>query len=222
MEGAIRLLRRSRAMFPAGLAVLSLGACGSTSPAPSHESSRTSSSTAERPTSVSPASIRRAAAATTRGGGYRVATQSEITIGSDHTTESAAGSISEPSGAGMMTLLGKSVRTVVFAGGKVFQRIPRRTLAPGKIWAEVNQDASLQMTFGSPPFQSDPALILEMLRTTTQATRQGAATVRGVPTTHYHVMVDLARYARQLSLTKSTLKVLEKWRAHVSSRSRSG
>ncbi|HTY97302.1 MAG TPA: hypothetical protein VMB91_09705 [Solirubrobacteraceae bacterium] len=91
---------------------------------------------------------------------------------------------------------GKTVEEV-FALPYAYIRVPGKSIK-GKPWARINLGTyvqSLGLSSGSLNTSSDPSQWIDFLKAAGQATTVGTQTLRGVPTTHYHVLVDLGRYA---------------------------
>jgi hypothetical protein len=74
-----------------------------------------------------------------------------------------------------------------------FRGGPFTVLAPGK-WVRVKDDQP-----GFELGQNDPAQMLEYLRATSEVEELGAATVRGVETTHYEARIQLDKVAERVS-----------------------
>ena len=95
--------------------------------------------------------------------------------------------------------------------------IPNGTqLAGGKPWLKISMSRAMGAAgFGSLPTTTDPSQYVDYLRAvSTSTTKVGTAAVRGIPTTHYHAIVDLNRYpdlvpAAQRKAVSSSVKNLE-------------
>jgi len=164
----------------AGAIGLVLGGCGATT-------SRSDTSAIAR--------VTQAAYVTSQGPGFKM----DMTVSADVNGEpfslNTSGAFDEHGRRGAMseTVNGKTVETVmdlpyayVEAGGKLIK---------GKPWAKFNVEAYTQSLGVSDSLNtsSDPTQGIEFLKAAGQASTVGLETLRGVPTTHYHVLVDLAR-----------------------------
>jgi hypothetical protein len=88
--------------------------------------------------------------------------------------------------------LGGPVRMLV-EGNTVWMRVPPSMLPQtgGKPWARMSAGSS---TLGAGTQQPDPSSMLDSLRGVTDSLeKKGRVSVRGVPTTHYHAKLDMAK-----------------------------
>jgi len=165
----------------AGIAGVLLGGCGG------------SSSSSNGP---AVAQVTQAAYVTSHGPGFKMALTMSADIGGEPFSLTTVGAFDEGERRGSMseTVDGKTVAVImdlpygyVQASGKLIK---------GKPWARFDVEGlsqSLGVGAGSLDAGGDPSQWIEFLKAAGQASTVGSETLRGVPTTHYHVMVDLAR-----------------------------
>lgn len=183
-------------MAVAALALV-LGGCGS------------GGHSASRPlTNAATGGLVRAADVTTQAPGYRLAGTATLAVsGAAARTihENMTGSYDRLDRTGAITTtvsaLGHVVRvpelisqlTVYMASAAVPSAA---SLAQGKPWLEIDMSRALGGAgLSSLPTATDPSQFVDYLRAVSStATEEGTATIRGVPTTHYHTVVDLDRY----------------------------
>jgi len=117
-------------------------------------------------------------------------------VGGESFALSASGAFDEQGRRGAMseTVNGKTVTAIVDlpytymrANGKLIK---------GKPWASFNVEGFSEAVGGSGNVNtsSDPSEWIDFLKAAGQASTVARQTLRGVPTTHYHVLVDLARF----------------------------
>jgi hypothetical protein len=150
--------------------------------------------------------VSRAADVTAKARGFRLA--GVLTVGgpaSGTFTEAMSGSFDRADQRG-------SVTTIALVGGRRIQTsellsrltvyvssaaIPNGVaLTGGKQWIELNLSrAGGAIGVSSLPTATDPTQFVDFLRAVSSTSSSaGGETVRGVPTTHYHAIVDLDRY----------------------------
>ena len=93
------------------------------------------------------------------------------------------------------TVNGKTVATILDLPYGYVQSAGK--LIKGKPWARFDVKGYSQTlgVSGSLNTSSDPSQFIDFLKATGQASTVGPETLRGVPTTHYHVLVDFARFS---------------------------
>jgi hypothetical protein len=180
----MRRARRLTAVFSGvlvGTMGLILGGCGTTT---------THSNT------VAVAQVTQAAYVTSQGPGFKMDMTVSADISSEPFSLSTTGAFDEHGRRGAMseTVNGKTVATIldfpyayIQAGSKLIK---------GKPWARFNVEGYTQSLGISSSLNSsgDPTQWIEFLKAAGQASSVGHETLRGVSTTHYHVLVDFARF----------------------------
>jgi hypothetical protein len=149
-----------------------------------------------------PTRVSQAAYVTTREPGYKVAMTVSAGLAGDAQSLTANGSFSiGPPVQGSMSLLAPNGVAVseIIVGPDVYMQLPaaaEAALAPTP-WVKTKLDAiSRGSGFNvSATGESDPSQELNFLRGAGEVTAVGNEEIRGVPTTHYHAVVDLNRYA---------------------------
>lgn len=149
-----------------------------------------------------PTRVSQAAYVTTREPGYKVAMTVSESAGGQTQSLTATGSFSiGPPAEGSMSLLGPNgiaINEIVVSPDVYIQLPPGAgaALAPTP-WVKttLNAAASGSGFNVSTTGESDPSQELNFLRGAGEVTNVGNEDVRGVPTTHYHAVVDLNRYA---------------------------
>jgi hypothetical protein len=171
------------------IGALALSGCGSSSSSPQ---------------SADP--VARAAYVTAQVPGYRVAATTTVTTPVGPVNVAMNGRFDRTNRTGQLTsaetVAGHHLAfTEVFSGLTFYLRaagLPQLTkFTGGKLWLKFDMSRMLgAMGLGSLPTGTDPSQFLDYLRAVSTSTKRvGAATVRGVSTTHYHAVVDLSRYA---------------------------
>lgn len=149
--------------------------------------------------------VSQAADLTARVPGYRLAATMSVATPLGPQTVQMSGVYDTVGRTGEMqtaeTIAGHPLKiTELFSGLTFYLRaagIPGLSrLAGGKPWMKFDMSRMLgAMGLGSLPTGTDPSQFLDYLRAVSSSTtRLGTANVRGVPTTHYHARIDLARY----------------------------
>jgi hypothetical protein len=165
----------------AGAIGLMLGGCGATT---------------TRSNASAVAEVTQAAYVTSEGPGFKMDMAMSAHIGGEPFSLSTSGAFDEQGRRGAMseTVNGKTVTTL--------QSLPyvyirsKGKLIKGKPWARFNVEGYTQSlgVSGSLNTSSDPSQFIDYLKAAGQASTVGSQTLRGVPTTHYHALVDFARF----------------------------
>jgi hypothetical protein len=163
----------------AGAMGLMFGGCGAT----------TSSDTS------AVAQVTRAAYITSEGPGFKMDMTVNGDIGGAPFSLSTSGAFDEQGRRGAMseTVDGKTIATILDLPYGYVQSSGK--LIKGKPWARFDVEGYAQSlgVSGSLSTGSDPSQGIDLLKAAGQASTMGLETLRGVQTTHYHVLVDLAR-----------------------------
>jgi hypothetical protein len=142
------------------------------------------------------AQVTQAAYVTSQGPGFRMVMTTSADIAGQPFSLSASGAFDEHGRRGAMseTVSGTTVATIMDLPYGYVQSTGK--LIKGKPWARFNVEAFTQAlgVSGSLNTSSDPSQWIDFLKAAGQASTVGRQTLRGVPTTHYHVLVDFARY----------------------------
>jgi hypothetical protein len=160
---------------------LILGGCGATT---------------TRSNTAAVAQVTQAAYVTSQGPGFKMDMTLSGNIRGESFSLSTSGSYDEQGRRGAMseTVNGKTVATIldlpygyVQAGGKLIK---------GKPWARFNVEGYAQSLGVSSSLNtsSDPTQWIDFLKAAGQASTVDSEMLRGVSTTHYHVLVDFARF----------------------------
>jgi hypothetical protein len=137
--------------------------------------------------------------------GYKLAGVVSVSTPAGPATTSMSGAFDRTNRTGELTstetVAGHRLNfTEVFSALTFYLRaagIPQMTrLTGGKPWLKFDMSRLLgAMGLGSLPTGTDPSQFVDYLRAVSSSTtRVGSAVVRGVDTTHYHAVIDLARY----------------------------
>lgn len=137
--------------------------------------------------------------------GYRLAGVVSVSTPAGPATTSMTGAFDRANRTGELTttetVAGHRLSfTEVFSALTFYLRaagIPQMTrLTGGKPWLKFDMSRMLgAMGLGSLPTGTDPSQFVDYLRAVSSSTRRvGGAVVRGVDTTRYHAVIDLARY----------------------------
>ena len=141
------------------------------------------------------ADVTQAAYVTSNGPGFKMDMTVSGDIGGEPFSLGTSGAFEDQGRRGAMTetVNGKTVATVVDLPYGYVQ--VRGKLIKGKPWVRFNLEGYTQSlgVSGSLNTSSEPSQWIDFLKAAGQASTVGPETLRGVPTTHYHVMVDLAR-----------------------------
>ena len=151
--------------------------------------------TSSNPPAVS--QVTRAAYVTSQGPGFKMLMNLSGDVGGESVSLNMSAAVDEHDKRGSLseTVDGKTVESI-FDLPYVYVRVPGKPIK-GKPWGRFNVVAYTQSLglSGSVNTSSDPSQWIDFLKAAGQATTLGPQTIRGVPTTHYHVLVDLGRYA---------------------------
>ena len=151
--------------------------------------------TSSNPPAVS--QVTRAAYVTSQGPGFKMLMTLSGDVGGESVSLNMSAAVDEHDKRGSLseTVDGKTVESI-FDLPYVYVRVPGKPIK-GKPWGRFNVVAYTQSLglSGSVSTSSDPSQWIDFLKAAGQATTVGSQTLRGVPTTHYHVLVDLGRYA---------------------------
>ena len=131
--------------------------------------------------------------------GYKFSLTVNVNTGGQNVGLAGSGAINNGpplSGTATMTVAGATVNERI-VGSDVYVQTP----SMGEAWGRISlsglpgfADASSSSQYTS----TDPAAMLAYLRASGTVTDEGPQTLSGVATTHYHAVVDLARYAASL------------------------
>jgi hypothetical protein len=145
--------------------------------------------------------VERAADTTAAGPGYRFTLTTRSTIAGQSAALIATGSIDERLGEGSLNMrLGPYDVDEVQSGPYVYVRVPGGAGLAGtdRPWVKANLYTFAEAMSADNPVAGDtsgPAQLLGILRSGGAVTTVGREEVGGVPTTHYHALVDFSRYA---------------------------
>src|SRR3984885_6651184 len=189
-----RTIRRGFALAATAASVLALAACGG-------GSSRGSASSGGASSGVYLAAVTKAADVTGQVPGYKFAISIGSKIASKSVAFSGTGSISErgAQGALEMNVAGKRISEIIDKP-YFYIKVPgggERSATHGKPWVRVETSALTASLGGESLSNStaDPTQTLGFLKSAGTVTRVGSETVRGAPTTRYHAVIDLERFA---------------------------
>lgn len=189
--GSIKAVGRKLGSAAAAAAVvigIAVGGCGSSS----H-------------TIASSGPVALAADTTAQVPGYKLDGVVSVSTAAGPATTSMSGAVDRANRTGELTstetVAGQRLNfTEVFSALTFYLRaagIPQmKKLTGGKPWLKFDMSRMLgAMGLGSLPTGTDPSQFVDYLRAVSSSTtRVGSAVVRGVDTTHYHAVIDLARY----------------------------
>ena len=145
--------------------------------------------------------VEAAAYTTSSGPGYRFTLTTRATIAGQSATLIAKGSVDERLGVGALSMrLGPYDVDEVQSGPWVYVRVPGAAglSGSGRPWAKANLYTFAEAMSADNPVAGDtsgPTQLLAILRSGGAVSAVGPEEVRGVPTTHYHALVDFSRYA---------------------------
>jgi hypothetical protein len=140
-------------------------------------------------------SVTQAAYVTTLSPGYKFDMALSTNLGGHNFRFTGAGALNEHDGRGQMSLQikGKKITELVDEP-YIYLREP----SGGKPWVKADMNAYTEALGASSPFGGSvtgPTEMLKFLKAAGQVTMIGRESIDGVPTTHYHAVVDLARYS---------------------------
>ena len=144
--------------------------------------------------------LAQAAYVTTQAPGFHFTLSIAGSVGEHSFSFDGEGAMDEHGGEGTMsmTIAGQQVDEI-FKNPYVYMRLPAEAsaLSAGKPWVRANLDTYSQALGAPDPFQQGgaPTRMLSMLDHGGQVSELGSESVRGVSTTHYHALVDFAKYA---------------------------
>lgn len=205
-----RLFSRS-ALGAIGIA-LTVAGCGA-----SHQSS------GPKPSNTAAPQIRRAADISVAAPGYKVAGSGTFTEASQSSTMTMSGSFNRQARVGSIVAnvnaAGQHVQIKELLSGYTLYMatgaLPQLAEETGKPWIELNISGAIPGNGLSSISSGDPVQYINYLKAVSSSTKDlGTVEVRGVPTTHYHVVVDLSRYPslvppQQRKGAQLTIKTLE-------------
>lgn len=163
-----------------------------------------------QPTTPTVNAVRRAADVTAQVPGYRMAATMNLGAAGDNGQVTMSGVMDRADATGALT----TTESVLGHSLKVQEEFSRLTIymqaaglpgiskiTGGKPWLKLDMSRALgAMGLGSlATTSSDPSQFVDYLRAVgARTTRVGTQTIRGVATTHYHVIVNLGRYTNLL------------------------
>jgi hypothetical protein len=153
--------------------------------------------------------VAQAAYLTSRSPGFRFSMTVSVSVAGHSFTLDGGGALDERDREGSMSfyVAGRSIAEII-KSPYVYVKVPpdaSSALAGGKEWIGVNLDAYSQAFGVSSPLSGSsagPTELVGFLRSSGAVKTLGEETIRGVDTTHYHVLADLARYAATLPAAK--------------------
>jgi hypothetical protein len=150
------------------------------------------------PSSVTPAAVVLAGQLTAQQPGFRYAMTSSTTVDGQHILLTASGNFDEAapiSGSTTVTVQGRTFKERLL-DTDIYIQSPTSSNS----WYRVNYHSLLHALGPSAPLEtnSDPADWLTSLQGAAQVTDLGIEKIRGVPTTHYNAVIDLAKLAKSV------------------------
>jgi hypothetical protein len=147
------------------------------------------------------AAVTRAAYATDRIPGYKFSITVGTQIAGQSTTFEGNGTINDGGSEGTASLEveGKTINEVI-AKPYLYVSVPDAgdtSVTHGKPWVRADL-STFSQSYGSSSIgagSSNPTEVLSYLKAAGTVTRSGQEQVRGVPSTHYHVLIDLTHFA---------------------------
>ncbi len=147
------------------------------------------------------ADVTQAAYVTSQGPGFKMDMTESGDIGGESFSLRASGAFDDHDRRGAMSeTVDNGTVSVLFDLPYVYVQ-SSGNLIKGKPWAKINAEGYEQAigVSGSLETSSDgPSQGIDLLKAAGQADAVGDETLRGVPTTHYHVLVDLARLSAEV------------------------
>ena len=192
-----RLIRALSSALVVGAAIAAAG-CGGGAHAGASSAAASPSGTAN---ASYLATVTRAAYATDRVPGYKFSITVGTQLAGKSLTAEGSGTINDrgSEGAASLHVAGKTINEVI-AKPYLYVSIPKSAdfgVAHGKPW--VRSDLStFSQSYGSSsvgPGSSNPTEVLSYLKAAGTVTRLGDEQVRGVASTRYHALIDLAHFA---------------------------
>jgi hypothetical protein len=146
-------------------------------------------------TAANVTSVTQAAYVTTLSPGYKFDMTLSTSLGGHSFRFTGAGALDEHDGRGQMSLQikGKMIAELVDEP-YIYLREP----SGGKPWVKADMNAYTEALGASSPFggsATGPTEMLKFLKAGGHVTMIGRESIGGAPTTHYHAVVDLARYS---------------------------
>jgi hypothetical protein len=163
--------------------------------------SGSSSSSGGGPTLSPSNAIARAAYVTSTQQGFKFTMNIDVNAAGHNVTMTGNGAIAPPGRGTLQMNVGPMSIQEIIDAPSVYMKMPLVTGALASTpWVKVNAGAMMKsMGFGSPLGGSgDPTMMLGYLKAAGGVTKVGSESVDGVSTTHYHVSIDLNRYASVL------------------------
>jgi hypothetical protein len=143
-------------------------------------------------TAASVTSLTQAAYVTTLSPGYKFDMTLSTTLGEHNFRFTGAGALDEHDGRGQMSLQIKGKKITELADAPyIYLREP----SGGKPWVRADLNAYSEALGANSPFGASatgPTEMLKFLKAAGQVTMVGQESIDGVPTTHYHAVIDLA------------------------------
>jgi hypothetical protein len=139
---------------------------------------------------------------TSRAPGFEFSTSISGALGEQSFSIDAEGTMNERTLEGTLSMdVGGHKLSELIKNPYIYVGLPAgasSSVTGGKAWIKANLTGYTQALGEPSPFENEdgrPAQTLTMLDASGNATTVGSEDVRGVATTHYHALVDLARYA---------------------------
>jgi hypothetical protein len=147
------------------------------------------------------AAVTRAAYATDQVPGYKFSLTVDTQLAGDSSTVEGGGAINDRGSEGTASLqaAGKTIDEVI-AKPYLYVSVPDAgdtSVTHGKRWVRADL-STFSQSYGSGSFgggSSNPTEVLSYLKAAGTVTRAGEEQVRGVTSTHYHALIDLAHFA---------------------------
>jgi hypothetical protein len=147
------------------------------------------------------AAVTRAAYATDRVPGYKFSIAIDMQLAGQSTKVEGGGTINDGGSEGTASLQveGKTINEVI-AKPYLYVSVPDggdTRVTHGKPWVRADL-STFSQSYGSSSFgggSSNPTEVLSYLKAAGTVTRVGEEQVRGVASTHYHALIDLAHFA---------------------------
>jgi hypothetical protein len=154
------------------------------------------------PAVVPSSQVARAAYQTAKGPGFKFVLLAKVSLSGQSVALRGEGEFDERNNRGAMTIsVGTHGVEEILDNPTIYVHTPN---SPGKPWISANLNVYNQASGASNQPPTDPSHILDLLKGSGHISRVGPATVRGVPTVHYHALVDLDRYAQALPAAQRT------------------
>lgn len=199
------MLRLVRVLCSVAAAGAVIGAAGCGGGGHGSPSSGSASSSGTSPSSAANASylaaVTRAAYATDQVPGYKFSITIGTKLAGNDSTVEGSGTINDRGSEGTATLYvaGKTINEVI-AKPYLYVSVPGtadKRVTHGKPWVSADL-STFSQSYGSSSIgagSSNPTEVLGYLKSAGTVTRSGEEQVRGVTSTHYHALIDLAHLA---------------------------